>query len=128
MTDQHTETLIRADPDGPSPLKKLRLKSGEDAGHARLANGDYSANQIGDLVTVVASNVHMAGPHAHAELIHVPTLVPPRAYALYAIEPMPQFEMLVIGNAKATYFSDTDVDEVTIIHEGGQTNVKVTQF
>jgi hypothetical protein len=115
------------DPDVAAGIP-LKLKSGEVAGHVRVANGTLSADQIGNLVTVRAANVNMSGPGAKAVLLHIPTFVPPVRFELDAIEPHPELEMLVIGHAEATFHSADNVDVVDVQTSDGLKQVPVTQF
>jgi hypothetical protein len=115
------------DPDVDAGIP-LKLKSGDIAAHQRLADGTLSADQIGSLVTVHARNVNMGGPGAKAVLVLVPTIVPPKRFALYAIEPHPELEVFVVGHAEATFQSDENVEVVDVETSDGLKHVEVTQF
>ena len=112
---------------GPEVPFPLTLTTGASTGlQDRLGKGVYKAFHIGGYVKVQASNINMSGLHPKAELVHVPTFVPPLRYELHVFETMPQLLNLIIGSAEAQYRAQAETDlSITIVDSEGEHEVRV---
>ena len=114
-----------AGPEVPFPLV---LKDGQETGIVVVpVKGNYSAEEIGGVVTVRATGIAMSGLNARAALVFKTTLRPPERFDLIGYSTMRNFANILWISADPVHFkANTDNDkEVIVLDSDGEHTIEI---